>query len=87
MTTDVWKRTLEHRMEMVRRQMEETAGQLGIGHPAVYRLSLELDRLHNEWEQWAARERNRRESRYCCAHGGCQVRETPDYLYFRVRAM
>ncbi len=43
------KRDLEEAIEALRRKMEMTALDLGIGHPSVYQLSLELDQLHNEW--------------------------------------
>ncbi|MFC7439710.1 Spo0E family sporulation regulatory protein-aspartic acid phosphatase [Laceyella putida] len=43
--------TLAERMECVRRRMEKAALDLGLGHPQVYQLSQEMDRLHNMWEQ------------------------------------
>ncbi|MDQ0416572.1 hypothetical protein J2Z48_000739 [Croceifilum oryzae] len=45
------KRKLEEKIEVVRLQMEETAKIMGIGHPIVYQLSVELDQLHNEWHR------------------------------------
>lgn len=51
----MWLRTLEERMEAVRKKMENTAMVLGIGHPKVYQLSRELDQLHNQWEQEKAK--------------------------------
>lgn len=47
----MWKRTLEEEIEAVRKKMEDTAQHLGLGHPKVYQLSVELDRLHNEWQK------------------------------------
>ncbi|MBA4602298.1 Spo0E family sporulation regulatory protein-aspartic acid phosphatase [Thermoactinomyces mirandus] len=42
---------LKERLETVRRRMEEAADCLGLNHPTVYQLSLELDQLHNMWEK------------------------------------
>ncbi|MBD1370900.1 aspartyl-phosphate phosphatase Spo0E family protein [Hazenella sp. IB182357] len=42
---------LEEQIEGLRMEMEDTAMRLGLGHPKVYQLSLELDRLHNLWEK------------------------------------
>jgi hypothetical protein len=47
-------------METVRKEMEEAASRLGLNHPKVYRLSRELDQLHNEWESVVAKEREKR---------------------------
>lgn len=47
----MWKRKLEEQIEATRKKMEDTAKVLGIGHPKVYQLSVELDQLHNEWLQ------------------------------------
>jgi fructosamine-3-kinase len=47
----LWQRILEQRIEMVRKKMEDTAVVLGLGHPKVYYLGQELDRLHNQWEK------------------------------------
>jgi chromosome segregation ATPase len=46
-----WLRSLEEKIEVLRKKMEETAMQLGISHPKVYQLSRELDHLHNQWER------------------------------------
>lgn len=46
---EVWE--LEKRMEELRKKMVELALKLGIGHPDVYELSVELDKLHNEWQK------------------------------------
>jgi hypothetical protein len=42
---------LEVRIEKLREKMIESALRLGIGHPCVYELSVELDKLHNEWQK------------------------------------
>lgn len=49
----MWQRKLEEKIEAARKKMEDTALALGMGHPKVYQLSVELDRLHNEWHQIA----------------------------------
>lgn len=45
------QRVLEQRIEVARKKMEDSAIVLGLGHPKVYQLSQELDRLHNQWEK------------------------------------
>lgn len=45
------QRVLEQRIELARKKMEDNAMILGLGHPKVYQLSQELDRLHNQWEK------------------------------------
>lgn len=40
--------------------MEDKGVTLGLGHPEVYRLSWELDQLHNLWEK----ERAKRDKKY-----------------------
>lgn len=40
---------LEQEIEQVRMKMEQSATEKGITHPEVYKLSKELDRLHNLW--------------------------------------
>ncbi len=42
---------LKEELEKVRKRMEEAADCLGLSHPTVYQLSLELDELHNMWEK------------------------------------
>ncbi len=44
---EVWD--IEEQMEKLRAKMVESALKLGIGHPYVYELSVELDKVHNEW--------------------------------------
>lgn len=42
---------LQEELEKVRKRMVEAADCLGLNHPMVYQLSLELDKLHNKWEK------------------------------------
>ncbi|MGA8941357.1 MAG: Spo0E family sporulation regulatory protein-aspartic acid phosphatase [Thermoactinomyces sp.] len=42
---------LMEELEKVRKRMQEAADCLGLNHPKVYQLSLELDKLHNMWEK------------------------------------
>lgn len=80
MSMMLWKRTLEKRMETVRKQMEEAASRLGLNHPAVYRLSRELDQLHNEWENVVAIEREKREMNLFHLRGASShVHESVDF--------
>jgi hypothetical protein len=59
-----WFRSLEEKIEAVRKRMEETALRLGIGHPKVYQLSRELDLLHNQWEQENAKSKENKNNVY-----------------------
>ena len=43
--------TLERRIESLRKKMENTASIFGLRHPKVYKLSKELDFLHNKLER------------------------------------
>ncbi|MBA4542079.1 aspartyl-phosphate phosphatase Spo0E family protein [Thermoactinomyces daqus] len=59
-----WFRSLEDKIEAVRKRMGETALRLGISHPKVYQLSRELDLLHNQWEQENARSEKNKSNVY-----------------------
>lgn len=58
------QRVLEQRIEVARRKMEDNAMVLGLGHPKVYQLSQELDRLHNQWEKEYGFEQRHLHERY-----------------------
>lgn len=42
---------LEEEMERLRRMMHQQAAELGLNHPAVIRISQQLDELHNQWNR------------------------------------
>lgn len=44
-------RNLEEKIEALRQEMEKSAIHLGFSHPHVYRLSRQLDQLHNQWQK------------------------------------
>lgn len=70
---------LEERIEKLRVKMVESALLLGIGHPAVYELSVELDNLHNEWQRnWQQTKQDRNYIRTRPKH---QVKESLDAKY------
>jgi hypothetical protein len=70
---------LEERIEKLRIKMVESALLLGIGHPAVYKLSVELDNLHNEWQKnW---QQSKQERNYMRARPKHQVTESLDEKY------
>lgn len=73
----MWKRKLEEKIEATRKKMEDTAKVLGIGHPKVYQLSVELDELHNEWHQ-----RHNRNSSFYTYHKSI-VHAKEESLYYR----
>lgn len=58
------QRVLEQRIELARKKMEDSAMILGLGHPKVYQLSQELDRLHNQWEKEYGFEHRQSEQSY-----------------------
>jgi hypothetical protein len=70
---------LEERIESLRVKMVESALLLGIGHPAVYELSVELDNLHNEWQKnW---QQSKQDRNYRRTHPKHQIRESLDEKY------
>lgn len=70
---------LEERIENVRIKMVESALLLGIGHPVVYELSVELDKLHNEWQKnW---QKTKYERNYVLARQKQQIKEAADEKY------
>jgi hypothetical protein len=72
-----WK--LEERIEQLRIEMVESALLLGIGHPAVYELSVELDKLHNEWQRnW---QQSKQDRTYICTLPKQQIQESMDEKY------
>lgn len=66
------KRKLEEKIEVVRKRMEDTAMMMGLGHPVVYQLSLELDQLHNEWQKFCTQ---RKENVYQMRKNSMHVKE------------
>lgn len=70
----MWKRKLEEKIEVVRKKMEDTAKVMGMGHPVVYQLSVELDRLHNEWHRICG---DKRENIYQIRKNNIHVKECP----------
>ncbi|WP_244527585.1 aspartyl-phosphate phosphatase Spo0E family protein [Lihuaxuella thermophila] len=72
----MWTRTLEERMEAVRKKMEDTAMILGLGHPKVYQLSRELDHLHNQWERECAKKKGDKIYRIHCNASKVKERES-----------
>jgi hypothetical protein len=70
---------LEERIETLRAKMVESALLLGIGHPAVYELSVELDNLHNEWQKnW---QQSKHDRNYMRTHPKHHIRESLDEKY------
>lgn len=62
-------------MEVLRRKMEVTALDLGLGHPNVYELSQELDELHNQWQKECADESKTVEKIYRIRSHSATIRE------------
>jgi hypothetical protein len=69
----LWSRELEEQIEAIRREMEQVAIHQGITHPQVYQLSLQLDKLHNQWQKQQTKES--REPAYCLHRQDLQVNE------------
>jgi uncharacterized sporulation protein YeaH/YhbH (DUF444 family) len=67
---------MEERMEALRKKMEEAAQVWGLGHPKVYQLSRELDRLHNQWEREWGKKRKENDKIYRLHSRISNVKET-----------
>lgn len=75
------QRILEQRIELARKKMEDSAMILGLGHPKVYQISQELDRLHNQWEKEYGFEHRQSEQRYRYEANLMNVNESEMDLY------
>jgi len=73
----VWIHTLKEKMETTRKRMEEAAMTFGLNHPEVYELSLELDRLHNQWEKACLLRKHEAERVYAIRTPIQQIKESP----------
>jgi Spo0E like sporulation regulatory protein len=78
------KRTMEEKMEALRKKMEEAALLWGLGHPKVYQLSRELDWLHNQWEREWGKKRQENDKIYHLQSLILHVKETEPCRMVRV---